>query len=78
MADWSERWTLEPSNFFPDMQVARGNTTIDTVSLRQRYAMTDLLYFERPRNLSSNRPFFLVVRPKKGWEVPIRIRIVLS
>lgn len=73
---WNRR--LAPANFFPDMQARRGNTTVDTVSLRQRHAMTDLLYFERPRKLSLNRPFFLVVQPKKGWEVPIRLRIVLS
>lgn len=73
---WNRR--LEPSNFFPNMQARRGNTTVDKVSLRQRHAMVDLLYFERPRKLSSNRPFFLVVEPKKGWEIPIRLRIVLS
>jgi hypothetical protein len=73
---WNRR--LESANFFPKMQASRGNTTIDKLSLRQRYAMVDLLYFERPRKLSLNRPFFLVVLPKKGWETPIRLRIVLS
>ena len=73
---WNRR--LETTNFFPSMQARRGNTTVDKVSLRQRHAMVDLLYFERPRNLSLGRPFLLEIRPIKGWEEPIRLRIVLS
>ena len=73
---WNRR--LEPANFFPNLRASSGNTTMDRVTLRQRHAMADLLYFERPRNLSLNRPFFLDIHPKKGWEVPIRLRIVLN
>ena len=73
---WNRR--LEPSNFFPNLRSTRGNTVMDRVTLRQRHAMADLLYFERPRNLEKGRPFFLNVRPKKGWETPIRIRFVIS
>jgi len=77
------RWTrrLEMANFFPDMRAtARGNTVLDRVTLRHRHAMVNLLYFERPRNLELGRPFFLTVQPKKGkgWEIPIRMRIVIS
>ena len=73
---WNRR--LEPANFFPNLRASAGNTTKDRVTLRQRHAMVDLLYFERPRNLSLNRPFFLDIHPKKGWEIPIRLRIVLN
>jgi hypothetical protein len=72
---WNRR--LESSNFFPDLRSTRGNTVMDRVTLRQRHAMVDLLYFERPRNMEIGKPFFLNVHPK-GWEVPIRIRLVIS
>ena len=72
---WNRR--LEISNFFPDLRATRGNTVMDRVTLRQRHAMVDLLYFERPRNLQFGRPFFLNVHPK-GWEIPIRIRLDIS
>ncbi|MCW8985598.1 MAG: hypothetical protein OQK55_09660 [Thermoanaerobaculales bacterium] len=73
------RWTsrLESANFFPDLRSTRGNTVRDHVTLRHRHAMVNLLYFERPRNLQRGRPFFLSVHPK-GWEIPIRIRFVIS
>jgi hypothetical protein len=73
------RWTnrLESANFFPDLRSTRGNTVRDHLTLRQRHAMVNLLYFERPRNLQRGRPFFLVVHPK-GWEIPIRIRLLIS
>jgi len=73
---WNRR--LELANFFPNLQVRAGNTIMDRVTLRKRHAMVDLLYFERPRNLDSNRPFFLEIHAKKGWEIPIRLRIVLN
>lgn len=73
---WNRR--LEDANFFPNLRASSGNTTKDRVTLRQRHAMVVLLYFERPRNLSMNRPFFLDIHPKKGWEIPIRLRIVLN
>lgn len=72
---WNRR--LESANFFPDLRATRGSTVRDRVTLRQRHAMVDLLYFERPRNLSTGRPFFLTVHPK-GWEIPIRLRLVVS
>jgi hypothetical protein len=71
---WNRR--LESSNFFPNLRAARGNTVRDRLTLRQRHAMVDLLYFERPRNLELGKPFFLNVHPE-GWEVPIRIRLVI-
>jgi len=73
------RWNrkLEPANFFPDLRAARGNTTRDRITLRKRHAIVNLLYFERPRNLQLDKPFFLVVHPE-GWEAPIRLRIILS
>jgi len=73
------RWTnrLESANFFPDLRSTRGSTVRDHLTLRRRHAMVNLLYFERPRNLQRGRPFFLVVHPK-GWEVPIRIRLLIS
>jgi hypothetical protein len=73
------RWTnrLDSANFFPDLRSTRGNTVRDHVTLRHRHAMVNLLYFERPRKLQRGRPFFLAVHPK-GWEIPIRIRILIS
>jgi hypothetical protein len=73
---WNRR--LESANFFPNLRSPRGATVRDQVTLRQRHAMVDLLYFERPRNLAPGRPFFLNVLPKKGWEIPIRIRLVIQ
>ncbi len=73
------RWTnrFESANFFPDLRSTRGNTVRDHLTLRRRHAMVNLLYFERPRNLQRGRPFFLVVHPI-GWEIPIRIRLLIS
>jgi hypothetical protein len=73
---WNRR--LEPSNFFPNLRSTRGNTVMDRVTLRQRHALADLMYFESPRNLGEGRPLFLNVRPTKGWKAPIRIRFVIS
>jgi hypothetical protein len=75
---WRRNRRLDPAKFFPNLRMSTGNTTKDRITLRQRRAIVDLLYFERPRNLSLNRPFFLDVHPKKGWEIPIRLRIVLN
>jgi len=72
---WNRR--LEPANFFPDLRATQGNTTRDRITLRQRHAIVNLLYFERPRNLQPDKPFFLVVYAE-GWEAPIRLRIILS
>ena len=73
---WNRR--LELANFFPNLQARAGNTIMDRVTLRNRHAMVDLLYFERPRDMDLNRPFFLEIHAKKGWEIPIRLRIVLN
>ena len=73
---WSWNRRLAQANFFPDLRATRGNTTKDHITLRKSHAMVDLLYFERPRGLSIDRPFFLEVHPK-GWEEPIRVRLVL-
>lgn len=73
---WNRR--LESANFFPNLRSPRGSTVRDRVTLRQRHALVDLLYFERPRNMAPGRPIFLNVRPENGWEVPIRIRLLLQ
>jgi hypothetical protein len=77
--NWRYTRRLERSNFFPDLRASSaGNTVLDRVTLRQRHAMVSLFYFEKPRTLEPGKPFFLVVQPEKGWEIPIRMRIVLS
>ena len=77
--NWRYTRRLERSNFFPDLRASSaGNTVLDRVTLRQRHAMVSLFYFEKPRNLQPGKPFFLVVQPKKGWEIPIRMRIVIG
>jgi hypothetical protein len=76
--NWRYTRRLEFANFFPDLRATRGqNTVLDRVTLRHRHAMVNLLYFERPRNLELGRPFFLTVQPE-GWEIPIRMRIVIG
>jgi hypothetical protein len=74
---WYTSRKLGPTNFFPDLQTGRGNILRDSVTLRRGHGMMDLLYFERPRNLSAGRPFFLEVWGK-NWESPIRLRLLLS
>jgi hypothetical protein len=74
---WQYNRRLETTNFFPNLQSNRGNVVRDKATLRQRHAMVNLMYFERPRNLELGKPFFLVVRPE-GWETPIRLRLVIS
>jgi hypothetical protein len=74
---WWRSGRFAPSNFFPDLRSTRGNTTRDSIVLRNGYGMVDLLYFERLRMNQIGRPFLLVVHPK-GWEIPIRIRLYLS
>jgi len=77
--NWRYTRRLERSNFFPDLRASSaGNTVLDRVTLRQRHAMVSLFYFEKPRNLEPGKPFFLVIQPKKGWEIPIRMRIVIG
>ena len=74
---WRRSGRLAPSNFFPNLRMASGNTVKDRVILRENYAMVDLLYFERPRALVLYKPFILEVHPE-GWEVPIRLRLFIS
>ena len=58
---WYSSNKLGSTNFFPDLKTGRGNVLRDSVTLRRGYGMFDLMYFERPRNLSVKRPFFLEV-----------------
>jgi len=74
---WASSGRFSQTNFFPDLQVTRGGTTRDVVTLPQGHGMADLMYFERPRQLERGRPFFLAVMAK-GWEAPIRLRLILS
>ena len=74
---WQRSRRYSASNFFPDMRSQQGNTVIDTVSLRKGNGMVDLFYFDRPRTQFYEKPFFLTVHPK-GWEEPIRMRLVLN
>jgi hypothetical protein len=76
---WEVWWSggrLARSNFFPDLRSTRGNTTVDSITLRTGYGMVDLLYFEQLRTSGDGRPFLLSIRPE-GWEVPIQIRLLL-
>ena len=76
--NWRWMRKLEPANFFPDLRATRGRSTVqDRVTLHQRHAMVNLLYFEKPRNVELGRPFFLTVQPE-GWEIPIRMRFVIT
>ena len=74
---WYTSNKLGSTNFFPDLKTGRGNVLRDSVTLRRGYGMFDLMYFERPRNLSVQRPFFLEVWGK-GWESPLRMRLVIN
>ncbi|MCU0232430.1 MAG: hypothetical protein MUE90_00140 [Thermoanaerobaculales bacterium] len=74
---WASSGRFSQTNFFPDLQVTRGGTARDVVTLPQGYGMADLMYFERPRQLEAGRPFFLTVMAE-GWEAPIRLRLTLS
>jgi len=76
---WEVWWSggrLARSNFYPDLRSTRGNTTVDSITLRTGYGMVDLLYFEQLRTSGDGRPFILSIRPE-GWEVPIQVRLVL-
>lgn len=74
---WYRGRRFASSNFFPDMRATRGNTTRDRITLREGFAMFDLLYFEKPREFVLGKPFYLNVAPEK-WEEPIRVQILLS
>jgi hypothetical protein len=74
---WYTSNKLGQTNFFPDLKTGRGNVLRDSVTLRRGYGMFDLMYFERPRNLAVKRPFFLEVWGK-GWESPLRMRLLIN
>jgi hypothetical protein len=74
---WYTSNKLGPTNFFPDLKTGRGNVLRDSVTLRRGYGMFDLMYFERPRNLAVQRPFFLEIWGK-GWESPLRMRLLIN
>lgn len=74
---WYRSGRFARSNFFPDLRGSRGNTTINSIVLRNNYGMVDLMYFEQLRSMEVGRPFFLTVQPE-GWETPIRLRLYLS
>lgn len=74
---WYRSGRLARSNFFPDLRGSRGNTTTSSVILRNGYGMVDLMYFEQIHQKQIGRPFILTVQPK-GWEKPIRLRLLLS
>ena len=74
---WIRQRRYRESNFFPDFGVSRRPTVIDSVSLGRSDGTADLLYFIAPPDLAPGRPFLLEVRPE-GWEVPLRLRLVLS
>ena len=73
---WQSAKRYASTNFFPDLNVSRGGTARDVVTLPEGWGMADLMYFERPRTFDSGRPFFLTVFGE-GWEEPIRLRLVL-
>jgi hypothetical protein len=73
---WQSSNRFASTNFFPDLNISRGGTARDAVTLPEGWGMADLMYFERPRSLDSGRPFFLAVFGE-GWEEPIRLRLVL-
>lgn len=73
---WQTGRRLGETNFFPDLRSQRGNVLRDSVTLRKGYGMVDILYFERPRRFSANRPFFLEVWGE-GWESPIKMRLMV-
>lgn len=74
---WYRSGRLARSNFFPDLRGSRGNTTVNTIILRNGFGMVDLMYFEQLHEKQLGRPFLLTVQPK-GWETPIRLRLYFS
>ncbi len=74
---WIRQRRYRESNFYPDIALSRRPTVIDAVSLGRSDGMADLFYFVAPPDLAPGRPFLLEVRPK-DWEVPLRLRLVLS
>jgi hypothetical protein len=73
---WYQSRRYAEARFFPNLRAGRRGTTMDRVTLRERYGMADLLYFEAPRGIASGKPFFLVVAPEQ-WQHPIRVQVVI-
>ncbi len=74
---WIRQRRYRESNFFPDIARSRRPTVIDAVSLGRGDGTADLFYFVTPPDLAPGRPFLLEVRPD-GWEVPLRLRLILT
>lgn len=74
---WIRQRHFRESNFYPDIALSRRPTVIDTVYLGRSDGMADLFYFVAPPDLALGRPFLLEVRPE-GWQVPLRLRLVLT
>jgi len=74
---WARQRRLRESNFFPDMSQSRRTTVIDRVTLARGDGTVDLIYFEMPSALALGAPFVLEVQPE-GWEIPLRLRLVLG
>jgi hypothetical protein len=74
---WARQRRLRESNFFPDVSQSRRTTVIDRVTLARGDGAVDLIYFETPAGLGPGAPFLLEVKPE-GWEIPLRLRLVLG
>jgi hypothetical protein len=74
---WARQRRLRESNFFPDVSQSRRTTVIDRVTLGRGDGTVDLIYFETPAGLAPGAPFLLEVQPE-GWEIPLRLRLVLG
>jgi hypothetical protein len=74
---WARNRRLRESNFFPDIRMTRRTTVVDKVTLGRSDGMVDLMYFFTPEGFKIGMPFLLEVQPK-GWEAPLRLRLVLG
>jgi hypothetical protein len=74
---WARQRRLRESNFFPDIRLSRRPTVIDSVTLNRGDGMADLMYFVAPPGFAPGMPFLVEVRPD-GWEVPLRLRVILA
>jgi len=74
---WARQRRLRESNFYPDIRHSRRPTVIDSVTLGRSDGMVDLMYFVTPEGLGPGMPFLLEVRPE-GWEIPLRLRLILG
>lgn len=74
---WLRERRLMDSNFFPNLHSTRRALVIDEITLANGYAMVDVLYFAKPIGFVAGDPFILEIRAI-GWEIPIRIGMVLN